>query len=384
MKIRAITVGIEPGIPLSSERIAAAGAFAQQLKTRYQDAGVAVQTVRLATPPFPSYLPDATQAAVVRFARDLEECSREHGFDYCALGLVDPEAERRFLDGLPALIAHTDTVFVSASLGQGQRLVGKEAMRAIARVILEIARTTAAGFGNMRFAAVVNCPPSVPFFPAAFHTGPPAFSLGLEAADLVASVCTPGREVGAVRVALRHELEARLLPIQRIALNVAGQGFVFHGLDLSPAPGPTPDASIAYAIERLGWGRFGEPGTLAAAAEIAAALQDTALHTCGYCGLMLPVLEDVGLAARNEEGKLQVSNLLAYSAICGTGLDTIPLPGDVGETQLTALLHDVAALGWRLKKPLSARLLPIPGKRAGEYTEFAFSYFVNTTVMAIR
>jgi uncharacterized protein (UPF0210 family) len=98
---------------------------------------------------------------------------------------------------------------------------------------------------------------------------------------------------------------------------------------------------------------------------------------------MLPVLEDAGLAERNNQGLLRLSNLLAYSAVCGTGLDTIPLPGETSEEQLTALLLDVATLGWKLGKPLSARLFPIPGKQAGDLTEFDFSYFVNTRVMAI-
>jgi uncharacterized protein (UPF0210 family) len=98
---------------------------------------------------------------------------------------------------------------------------------------------------------------------------------------------------------------------------------------------------------------------------------------------MLPVLEDVGLVERNNQGLLRLSNLLAYSAVCGTGLDTIPLPGEASTEQLAAVLLDVATLGWKLRKPLSARLFPIPGKQAGDLTEFDFSYFVNTRVMAI-
>jgi uncharacterized protein (UPF0210 family) len=70
--------------------------------------------------------------------------------------------------------------------------------------------------------------------------------------------------------------------------------------------------------------------------------------------------------------------------VCGTGLDTIPLPGDVSEAQLTTLLLDVATLGRKLNKPLSARLLPIPGKRARDMTAFDFAYFVNTAVMAVE
>ena len=386
MQVRAITIGLDPGCPLNRQAIAAAGRFAARCRVACADAGVPVQTVRLATPPFPLYLGGRTEAQILQFAADIEACCREHGIDYCSLGPLNLQspAECHLLTLVPALIAQTEAVFVSAILGQPSNPVQSSAARIIARTIREIARLTPMGFGNLRFAALVNCPPHIPFFPAAFHAGEPACSLALEAADVVAAACQPGLELTEVRVSLRRELEGRILPIQQVLQRLAGQEFVFRGVDLSPAPGPTPAASIAYALERLGLGRFGEPGTLSAAALITAALKETSLLTCGYCGLMLPVLEDVGLAERNTQGLLRLSSLLAYSAVCGTGLDTIPLPGDVSEAQLTAVLLDVATLGWKLAKPLSARLFPIPGKQAGERTEFDFAYFVNTTVMAVE
>jgi uncharacterized protein len=64
-------------------------------------------------------------------------------------------------------------------------------------------------------------------------------------------------------------------------------------------------------------------------------------------------------------------------------LDTVPLPGDSTPEQITALLLDVAALALRLNKPLIARLMPIPGKQAGDPTGFDFSYFANGRVMAL-
>ena len=386
MKVRAITIGIDPGFPLNRQAVAAAGRFAMRVRTACEDIGVPVQTSRLATPPFPLYLGEHTDAEILRFTAELEECCRAHGIDYCSLGPVDPQvdSESRCLSLVPTLIAQTETVFASATLGKPDRSGQASAVHAIARVIGDIARFTPAGFGNLRFAALVSCPPHIPFFPAAFHAGEPAFALALEAADVVAAACVPSLDLAEVRVLLRRELEKQVLPVQNLAQQLAGREFVFRGIDLSPAPGPAPETSIAYALERLGLGRFGEPGTLTAAALITAALKETSLHTCGYCGLMLPVLEDAGLAERNNQGLLRLSSLLAYSAVCGTGLDTIPLPGDVGEAQLTALLLDVATLGWKLGKPLSARLFPIPGKQAGERTEFDFAYFVNTKVMAME
>jgi uncharacterized protein (UPF0210 family) len=95
---------------------------------------------------------------------------------------------------------------------------------------------------------------------------------------------------------------------------------------------------------------------------------------------MLPVMEDTLLARRWEEGWVGLDQLLAYSAVCGTGLDTVPLPGDSSVGELTRLICDMATLAVRLKKPLSARLLPVPGKGAGERTDFSSPYIVNTLI----
>jgi uncharacterized protein (UPF0210 family) len=98
---------------------------------------------------------------------------------------------------------------------------------------------------------------------------------------------------------------------------------------------------------------------------------------------MLPVLEDAVLAQRAAEGLLTVKDILLYSAVCGTGLDTLPVPGDITEEQLAAILLDVGALSQRLRKPLTARLMPVPGKRAGDQTSFDFTYFANSRVLAV-
>ena len=385
VKIRSITMGLAPGFPLQTERIKKAGLFAKQIKTLCEEEGYEVQTLRLATPPFPQYLTGQSSAAVLRFAQELEACCVENGLEYCALGPVDlgQREEHAFADLLPDLIAQTEVVFASVRLGDGQQPPSASMTQAVAEMMRKIARSTADGFGNLRFAAGIHIRPHTPFFPAAYHSGTPAFGLACQAADVVASAAnadlSPADTVGQIRTAF----ERQLAPLER-RLQKHGQGrFRFVGYDLSPAPGPGPDGSIARAIESISGVAFGAPGTLAAAALVTAGVKETALQQCGYCGLMLPVLEDAGLAACNDQGNIRLSQLLTYSAVCGTGLDTIPLAGDVSQRELAQLLSDVNALGWKLEKPLSVRLLPIPGKRVGEMTTFDFPFFVNTRVMAV-
>jgi uncharacterized protein (UPF0210 family) len=95
---------------------------------------------------------------------------------------------------------------------------------------------------------------------------------------------------------------------------------------------------------------------------------------------MLPVMEDTVLARRWADGTIGIDQLLAYSAICGTGLDAVPLAGDTSEETIAAIYLDVATLALRLNKPLSARLMPIPGKGAGDNTAFTSPYLVNTRI----
>ena len=96
--------------------------------------------------------------------------------------------------------------------------------------------------------------------------------------------------------------------------------------------------------------------------------------------MMVPVMEDKGLAKRWAEGTYNTDDLLAYSAVCGTGLDTVPYPGNITEEQIARIFGDMASLAWKWHKPLSARLQPVKGKKAGEMTEFQDQYLFNTTV----
>ncbi|HPL28185.1 MAG TPA: DUF711 family protein, partial [Anaerolineae bacterium] len=127
----------------------------------------------------------------------------------------------------------------------------------------------------------------------------------------------------------------------------------------------------------------GAEGGVLAAALLADAVQGARFPRAGFSGLMLPVLEDAGLAARAGEGALRVHDLLLMSAVCGTGLDTIPLPGDASVDALAGVLADVGALALRSGKPLTARLMPLPGKQAGDPVTFDFPYFANSRVMAL-
>jgi uncharacterized protein (UPF0210 family) len=189
--------------------------------------------------------------------------------------------------------------------------------------------------------------------------------------------------MSAIEDRLVAALEAACEPVERIADRlVAGSGYGFVGIDLSPAPFPADDRSIGAAIERAGVERFGAAGTLYVSALITRAIRRTRVRRCGFSGLMLPVLEDSVLARRAAERSPSLHELLLYSAVCGTGLDTIPLPGETSEAELAGVYLDVAALSVALDgKPLTVRLIPVPGAVAGDTTAYDFDYFANSRVL---
>jgi len=179
-------------------------------------------------------------------------------------------------------------------------------------------------------------------------------------------------------------LESHTTVLTELAAGVAAEfETAFIGFDVSLAPYPDDAISLGNALEKLGLPALGLAGSLAAAAFVADTLDRGRWPRIGFNGLMLPVLEDSVLARRTIDGTLGVKDLLMYSAVCGTGLDTVPLPGDVSTDQLYALLLDVAALAVRLGKPLTARLMPVPGKQAGDLTDFDFPYFANGRILPL-
>jgi uncharacterized protein (UPF0210 family) len=364
--------------------IGEAGGLAHEARQALETGGYPVQTARLATQPL-SHLPgEPLQVAGALWA----ECARA-GFEYLSLGPVladEVGADLAHLEILPELIRSTEAVFASVLVARKGAGLNLAAARRTAGLVREIAHSTELGFGNLRLAVLANVGPHAPFFPAAYHDGgPPALAVATESADLAVEAFEGASSLGEARARLVQAVEEAAGRITRLVQPLAeAGGYRFAGIDFSLAPFPQEARSIGAAVERLGVARFGAAGTLFAASFLTDCLRRATYPRCGFNGLMLPVLEDAVLAARSREGLFTVDDLLLYSAVCGTGLDTVPLPGDVGEEELVGILLDVAALALRLDKPLTARLMPIPGARAGELTGFDFEYFANGRVLEVK
>lgn len=367
--------------------VARAGDVAARVSAALQSVGYEVQTTRLASPALHTLVGGASEA--LRLALDVERAAKEAGFGYVALGAIDtfsPHAEA-LLRSVPEIVERTESVFCAATVATRERGINVAATRTCGKVIATIAAQTSDGFGNLRFAALANCPPHVPFFPAAYHDGADRLTVGLalEAADLAVEAFDGAASLDDARRRLVHSL-SRHVDVVRVAALAAITGerdVALTGVDLSLAPFPADDRSIANAFERVGVPAFGAHGTLFVASFMTDCLR-AAGERFGFSGLMLPVLEDSVLAERAAQGVFGVDSLLLYSAVCGLGLDTVPLPGDTSPAELGAILLDVAALAVKLDKPLTARLFPVPGKVAGDAVSWDFAFFSPSRVLAVR
>lgn len=381
MRIRTITAGRTIGSLQDTGVLEEELAFLSAARDAFAGDGLEVQTVRIATQPILGTAAGENLSLALRRLRRIESLMREaHALIAVGpVGLGDyPESS--IADWAADLIAATSNLSFSVSIASPERGIDPRGHHLSARIMLALASVLEGGEANFRFAAAANIPAGTPFFPVAVHAGKPAFSLGLESARLVEMAFDGATDPSSARSRLVGLFEERLQPVVALAREIARQhSRRFLGIDMSPAPGL--DASIALAIEKLTGLPFGSPSTLGACSTITHAIQETSIPRCGYSGLMLPVLEDLRLAQRAAEGRFTLNDLLLYSAICGTGLDVVPLPGDIALDHLAAIIGDVAALSHRLRKPLAARLLPIPGKQAGEVARFDNPYLTEAPVM---
>jgi len=389
MKIRAVTLFTPLNWPFDMAAIASAGRFLQSAKRQLEEAGYEVQTLRLATPPFMDLVGDPDPAALEEFAINLETHARQQGIEYVSIGPVMATTPLSYLapiQSIPGIIAKTQTIFATVQAASAETGINFAAIKATAQAIHRIGKITPNGFGNLRFAMLANVPPRGPFFPGSYHDGSySAFSLAMEAADLAVSALQKAQtlEQGQQNMiaALNHH-SAKLQDV--IDLLVDEHSLHFGGVDFSLAPYPESDKSIGAAMEHLGVDAFGGHGTLFATAFLTNCIRQADIPKVGYSGVMLPVLEDNILAQRAIEGGYTVNDLLLYSAVCGTGLDTVPIPGDSTPEQIAGLLLDVATLAVTLNKPLTARLLPVPGLKAGDITRFDFEFFANSAVLPLK
>ncbi len=369
-KIRAITAFITIDREGCERQIRGAVDFLRRARSTFTGAGFETQTIRIATQPFPDYVQGLNQKSAVDFIRMLSKLAHTYDFSLS----IGPAAMpgRRNDAGVEILVdalrdsanEANSTIIVADDHGVAWDLVAQAG-----HVIQRLGRPGPQPRANCNFAATAMLQPFCPFFPGAWHGGGGAsrFSIGLQSADLVADVFARRVPFDAVGAILGEELSNQARAAEIIARSVAGN-LLYAGID--PTPAPLGSVSIGAAIESLIGAPFGSPGTERACAIFTRAVKAADVTHVGFSGIMLPVLEDQRLAQRWSEGRYTSDSILAYSAVCASGLDTVPLPGRTSADEIGGLVGDVATLAFKWNKPLAARLLPAAGREVGDTARF--------------
>jgi uncharacterized protein (UPF0210 family) len=382
-RVRTITAGVSLSLGTWRQQLQQAVEFLSEARGDFQDQGYEVQTVRISTQPLPEYLDDWSSPSGLRALSEMDEFCLQHELVLSVGPIINSDQyDPGLADWAVELIRNTSQINFTVGVASANAGAHSAAIRAAAETIAAIGRTSPGGEGNFRFAATANCPPGSPFFPAAWHQGEPSFAIGLETPPLLLQAAKSRPDDVSVGRHFAAVMDSALMPVQLQAEDIAKRtGRSYLGIDTSPAPGP--DASIGEVIETITGAPFGSTSTLRACANITDGLKNLQVKTCGYSGLMLPVIEDRVLAKRAAEGHYGIQELLLYSSVCGTGLDVVPIPGDSSTKLLELIINDVAALSAKYQKPLSARLFPIPGKKAGDTVTFEHEILSDSVVMEI-
>ena len=381
-RIRAVTAFIEIDKNNYNARIQEAQKFLADAKEALNKAGFEGAGGRITTQPFPQYTRGMSTADAVAFVGKLREAASKErsGFN------IGPAMVRDNDDAAAAslLVDILSQVSVNANLIiSDEQGIHWNGIRQAARVIKQLSERSPHGDANFNFGAIAMMKPYGPYYPGSYHLGKGhAFAVAMEGAEVVGDVFRQYRDPIEAEKHLSAALGIYTKQIETVVTQVAKTtGWTYEGIDATPAP--LGDRSIATAIENFLDTPFGSVGTETAAGIITRAVQSTTVRRTGYSGLMIPIMEDNVLAKRWSEGTFNLDSILAYSAVCAGGVDTLPLPGNVSEDEIARILGDVAWLAYRWNKPLGARLLPAPGKRIGDQTDFSGGILVKTTIQPL-
>jgi uncharacterized protein (UPF0210 family) len=383
-KVRAITAFVRLNPTTYVHQISDALAVLRDVQSQFSKEGYETETLRIVTQPLAELVQDQPESQALAYLKNLDDLGGKENFipniGPAMMSDIDDPRIMKLLEKALLTLPHIQ----SSTIIAGDDGIHWKVIHQTAALVHDLAEQSPNSQANFSFTATAMLKPYGPFYPGAYHTGTgKQFSIGFEGANVVQEVFARTRGDFSRSV---EELTQQLTVHARVAAGIgqrvaATRGWQFMGVD--PTPAPMGDVSIGAAIETYTGAKFGSSGTMTAALVITTAVKAVAVSQVGYSGLMVPVMEDQRLAQRWAEGTYNTDNLLAYSAVCGTGLDTVPYPGDISATQMERIYGDVASLAWKWKKPLSARLQPVAGKGAGDRTPFESRFLFNTTLHAV-
>ena len=353
--------------------------------------GIPVVNKRIAVSPIGVVGGPFKPAQMVRVAEVLDRAAREVGVDFiggfsCLVEKGMTPGDAALIEALPAALAKTKQVCASINVASSKAGINMDAVALMGRTIKKTAEATAAedGLGCCKLVVFANIPQDVPFMAGAY--------LGVGEPDAVINVGVSGP--GVVRKAIDRAMAEEKKPnlgelsevIKRTAYKVTRVGEIigrevarrlgvtFGVVDLSLAPSPQVGDSVGEIFQSLGLGSMGAPGSTAVLALLNDAVKKggafASSHVGGLSGAFIPVSEDLNIAAAAGAGLLSLEKLEAMTSVCSVGLDMVPIPGDTSAETISAIIADETAIGVVNHKTTACRIIPVPGKKAGDKVFF--------------
>ena len=353
--------------------------------------GIPVVNKRIAVSPIAVLGAPFEADDLVRLAQTLDQSAAEVGVDFIGgfSALVEKGAARgdtALMQAIPEALKTTHRVCASVNVASSRSGINMDAVWTMGRVIKDTALLTADhdGLGCAKLCVFANIPEDIPFMAGAYlGTGEPDTVINV-------GVSGPGVVKRAIDRALENDPELsfdRLSEIiKRTAYKVTRVGELigrevaqilkvpFGIVDLSLAPTPNVGDSVGEIFQSLGLEGIGVPGSTALLALLNDAVKKggafASSHVGGLSGAFIPVSEDVNIAQAVAQGYLSLEKLEAMTCVCSVGLDMVAIPGETSVETIAAILADEMAIGVINKKTTAARIIPVPGKKAGEEVEF--------------
>lgn len=321
------------------------------------------------------------------YAQILDKVAHEVGVDFIGgfSALVQKgmtKADLKLINSIPNALATTDYVCSSVNVGSTKAGINMEAVGLMGEKILELAELTKDkdSLGCAKLVVFANAVEDNPFMAGAFH--------GVGEAETVINVGVSGP--GVVKSALEKEMGKPINEvyetIKKTAFKITRMGEIvgrdvakrlgksFGILDLSLAPTPAIGDSVGRILEEIGISTVGGHGTTAALAMLNDAVKKGGLMASssvgGLSGAFIPVSEDEAMIKAAGSGHLTFDKLEAMTSVCSVGLDMIAIPGDTPKETISAIIADEAAIGVINQKTTAVRLVPVIGKKVGDYAEF--------------
>lgn len=399
-KIRTITtfVTLSKDKNLWEEELLNACNFCEKLSNDFIKNNYIVQSIRIVTNAFGEYLNTSSMLKAkedLGFISNVLKKSTTILRIRFAIGEAKTSEEIALLPELIASFGDLANACVNIPLDSNNILDNLLIIEST-KAIKKISKITPRGEGNFNFTVNFNCKPFIPYFPASYHDSklPNSYVLGLETPDLFFEVLKDFNKQNPNlshnnALALYYEILTNALSyhcqnIKNILDNFEdGDSFKFQGIDSSAAPSKNC-TSIVDVYKQMGVEFFGASGTVEISSLLTKIFKSIKeLPLVGFSGLMLAVVEDRGLAQGTIDKDYDVRTLLTNSAICGIGLDTVPIEGDTANKKIEAIMRDTGTMAFRLNKPLTVRLFPVPNLKEGQLTVFQSDDLCNAAVLSL-